>query len=262
MKLLVLAYQNWALLKNLIKNDFRNRYLGNHLGIVWAFVHPLVMISVYWFVFIHGFKTAPVQNVPFVLWLLAGIVPWFLFNDAINSASNAIVSQSFLIKKMVFEVKLLPIIKIGSSLCVNLVFWGFLLIICILYGYYPNLLWLQLIYYLFCSVMLCLALGFLLSAIIPFIPDVEQVVAIFMQIMFWMTPILWNPDLLLGNLKLVYLLNPFAYIIMGVRDSLISHISIATHLNSTLYFWAITLFFYWLGNHTFNKLRYHFADVL
>ncbi len=263
MKLFIMAYQHWHLLKNLIKNDFRNRYLGNHLGIVWAFVHPLVMIAVYWFVFIHGFKTAPVQDAtPFVLWLLAGLVPWLFCNDAINSSSNAIVSQSFLVKKMVFEVKLLPIIKIGSSLCVSLFFWVFLFAMCFIYGYYPNLLWLQLFYYLFCSVVLCLSLGFLLSSIIPFIPDVEQLVNIVMQIFFWMTPILWNPSLLTGSLKLIYLLNPFAYIIIGIRDSLINHISITTHLDHTLLFWVMTFCFYWLGNYTFNKLRYHFADVL
>lgn len=262
MKLLFLAYKNWPLLKNLIKNDFQNRYLGNHLGIIWAFVHPLVMISVYWFVFMHGFKTAPIQDVPFVLWLLAGMVPWFLLNDAISNASNAVVSQSFLVKKMVFEVKLLPIVKIGSALLVNIFFWILLLVICICYGYYPHLVWLQLIYYLFCSLVLCLAMSLLLSAIMPFIPDVGQIVGILMQIMFWVTPIFWNQSLLSGNLTLIYRLNPFAYIVTGVRDSLISQTPIWFHYNETLYFWAFTLFLYWLGNHTFNRLRHHFADVL
>ncbi len=63
-----------AMLWNLIHNDFKNRYLGNHLGIVWAFVQPLVMVAIYWFVFVHGFRNTPVNNVPFLLWLLSGFV--------------------------------------------------------------------------------------------------------------------------------------------------------------------------------------------
>ena len=104
MKLALLALRNRNMLFNLIKSDFKNRYLGNHLGIVWAFIQPLVMVAVYWFVFTKGFRVAAIANVPFLMWLLAGMVPWFLLNDAIMSASNAVTSQAFLVKKIVFEV--------------------------------------------------------------------------------------------------------------------------------------------------------------
>ncbi len=52
---------NRRILINLIKSDFRNRYLGSYLGIVWAFIQPVVMILVYWFVFVHGFRSPPVE---------------------------------------------------------------------------------------------------------------------------------------------------------------------------------------------------------
>ncbi len=262
MKLFVLAFKNQRILVNLIKSDFKNRYLGNHLGIIWAFIQPLVMIGVYWFVFMHGFRVTPVENVPFLLWLLAGMVPWFLLSDAITSASNAITSQSFLVKKIVFEVKLLPIVKIGSAIIVNLVFWVLMLLVCICYGYYPSLIWLQLIYYILCILVFSLSLSLLLSAIMPFMPDIGQVVSIFIQIMFWATPIFWNKELLTGYLVLVYKLNPFAYIVNGFRDTLINHTSILVHYNQMLYFWFLTSVLFWLGNRVFNKLRPHFADVL
>lgn len=262
MKIFVLAYKNQRLLLNLIRNDFKNRYLGNHLGIIWAFIQPLVMVMVYWFVFVHGFRVTPVANVPFLLWLLAGMVPWFLINDAIVSASNAITSQSFLVKKIVFEVKLLPIVKIGSAVMVSLAFWILMLIVCICYGYYPNLMWFQLIYYMICILALSLSMSLLLSAIMPFIPDLCQVVSIFMQLMFWATPIFWNKALLKGHMVLIYKLNPFSYIVIGFRDSLIDHTPIMEHYNQTIYFWCLTALIFWFGNRTFNKLRPHFADVL
>lgn len=262
MKLFVSVFKNRQLLQNLIKNDFKNRYLGNHLGIIWAFVNPLVMIGVYWFVFSYGLRQTSVGDAPFFLWLFTGLVPWFLISEGVVNASNSIVSQSFLVKKIVFEVELLPIVKIGSALLVNCPFWFLMLFLCLAYGYYPNLEWLQLIYYLFCIFVLSLALGLLTSSIIPFIPDVAQVVAIIMQIMFWATPILWNKTMLTGNFILLYELNPFAYITTGVRDSLLNQTLILVHYRETLYFWFFVLLLYWVGNYTFNKLRPHFSDVL
>jgi len=262
MKLFVLAFKNQRLLINLIKSDFKNRYLGNHLGIIWAFIQPLVMVAVYWFVFVHGLRVTPVDNVPFLLWLLAGLVPWFLISDAILSASSAITSQSFLVKQIVFEVKLLPIIKIGSALLVNLAFWLLMLIVCFYYGYYPHLIWLQLLYYMLCILAFSLSLGLLLSAVMPFMPDVGQVVTIFIQIMIWATPVMWNQASLKGHLVLIYKLNPFAYIVSGFRDTLISHTGILVHYNQMIYFWCFTFGLFWLGNRVFNKLRPHFADVL
>lgn len=264
MKLTVLAIKNRRMLLNLIKSDFKNRYLGNHLGILWAFIQPLVMVTVYWFVFTKGLRVGAMSTAPFLLWLLSGMVPWFLLSDAILSASSAIVSQSFLVKKIVFEVKLLPLVKIGSALLVNLAFWVLLLTVCICYGYYPNIWWFQLVYFMICIVMLSLSLGLMLSAIMPFIPDIGQMVGVTFQVLFWATPVMWNKDMLIThpNLQYIIKLNPFAYIVDGFRDTLINQIPFWHFYNQTIYFWVFVLFVYWLGNKIFNKLRPHFADVL
>lgn len=255
-------YENRRVLVNLIRSDFKNRYLGNHLGIIWAFIQPLVMVVVYWFVFTHGFRSAAVENVPFLLWLLAGMVPWFLLSDAILSSGGAIMSQSFLVKKIVFEVKLLPIVKIGSALLANIAFWIIMLVVCLCFGYYPELIWLQLIYYMICILALSLGFGLLISAITPFMPDMAQIVNIFIQVMFWATPIFWNKSLLHGHLVLIYKLSPFAYIVDGFRDTLVDHASIFIHYNLMIWFWSFTLVLFVLGNVVFNRLRPHFADVL
>ena len=79
-------WQNRRLIWKLSKNDFKTRYAGSYLGIVWAFVQPVVTILVYWFVFEKGFN-AKAQilstglEVPYVLHLTAGMVPWFFFKD-------------------------------------------------------------------------------------------------------------------------------------------------------------------------------------
>lgn len=263
MKLAVLAIKNRRMLLNLIKSDFKNRYLGNHLGIVWAFIQPLVMVTVYWFVFTKGLRAGAVANVPFLLWLLTGLVPWFLINDSIMGASSSVTSQAFMVKKIVFEVKLLPIVKIGSAILVNSAFWVLLLIVCLYYGYYPNLYWLQLIYFAICIIAISMSLGLLLSAIMPFMPDVGQIVAVVFQVLFWATPIMWNAEMVMkSNFEWLVKLNPFAYVVDGVRDTIINQLPFWHYYHQMEYFWGFVILTYWFGNRTFNKLRPHFADVL
>ena len=82
-------YQNRKLVLSLAKNDFKTKYAGSYLGIVWAFIQPIVTILVYWFVFSVGLKAGTVSDYPFVLYLVSGIVPWFFFQDALNCGTNA-----------------------------------------------------------------------------------------------------------------------------------------------------------------------------
>ena len=79
------SYQNRAMIVKLAKNDFRTKYAGSYLGILWSFVQPITTILLYWFVFQVGFRTPSVGSYPFVLWLTAGLVPWFFFSDAWRS---------------------------------------------------------------------------------------------------------------------------------------------------------------------------------
>ena len=178
------------------------------------------------------------------------------------SCSSAITSQSFLVKKIVFNVKLLPVVKIGSALIVSIIFWLLLVICLLVYGYYPDLNWVGVIYFLGCAVALILSLGLLLSSITVFMPDVGQMVSIFIQVMFWATPIFWNKDMLHGKLQLIILFNPFAYIVDGIRDSVIYDIPFCGHYKNGLFFWVFTIVLFIIGNRVFNKLRPHFADVL
>lgn len=253
---------NFSILYDLIKADFRNRYLGHHLGIVWALIQPLVMVAVYWFVFTQGFHVTSEPGSSFLLWLFAGMVPWFLINDAIIQASYSIVSQAYLVKKIVFDIRLLPLVKIGSSLIVNIGFWLFLLMICIYNHHYPTLLWLQLFYYITCGVMISWALSVLFASIMPFAADFGQIISIVLQLLFWVTPVTWHYNTLPEHWGAVIKYNPFAYIINGVRELLIDQIPFWSHIDLTLYFWLFTLSIYAISRHTFNQLRPHFADVL
>ena len=257
-------YQNRKLVLSLAKNDFKTKYAGSYLGIVWAFIQPIVTILVYWFVFSVGLKAGTVSDYTFVLYLVSGIVPWFFFQDALNGGTNALIEYNYLVKKVVFKISILPIVKIISALFVHVFFVAFALILCACYGYTPSLYTLQIIYYSVCTFLFVLGLVYATSAIVIFFRDLTQIISIFLQVGVWLTPIMWDINMLSSHPWLIKLfkLNPMYYVVTGYRDSMLGHIGIWNHASWTIYFWVVTILLFGLGSVIFKRLKPHFADVL
>ena len=255
--------QNRKLIVQLARNDFKTKYAGSYLGIVWAFIQPVVTIFVYWFVF-STLRSGSVRNVPFVLWLIAGLVPWFFFQDALNAGSGALIEYSYLVKKVVFQIEILPVVKIFSALYVHLFFAGVVVVLYIAMGYFPGITIVQIVYYSGAMFLLALGLSYLTSAVSVFFRDLRQIINIVLQVGVWMTPIMWSfEDLKLKPaLQVIFRLNPMYYIVSGYRDSLIEQKWFWEHPVLTLYYWAVTIALLWFGRRTFRKLKVHFADVL
>lgn len=255
-------YRNRVLIRQLTLRDFRTRYLGSYLGMLWAFIQPTVTILIFWFVFEVGFKSAPVGDFPFILWLITGIIPWFFIADTLSSATNSIVENSFLVKKVVFRVSMLPIVKLLSALVIHLFFVVVIFLFYMSYGIRLTLYSLQVLYYAFAMIVLLLGISWMASALIIFLKDVGQIVAMFLQFGFWITPIFWAIDMVPEKYMLFIKLNPIYYIIQGYRDSFIHKVWFWEHPLYSIYYWGITVIIFVSGAIVFNRLRPHFADVL
>jgi lipopolysaccharide transport system permease protein/teichoic acid transport system permease protein len=253
---------NRGILFELTKNDFKSRYLGSYLGLFWAFVHPTVTIVIFWFVFEVGFKSRPAENYPFVLWLIAGMIPWFFLSDSISSATTSITDKSYLVKKIVFRVGMLPIIKILSALIIHLFFVAVLFVMFGLYGYMPRLYTIQIFYYLVAAIVFTLGTSWVTSSLVVFLRDIGQIVGILLQFGFWLTPIFWSLKMLPERYRTLIKLNPAYYITEGYRDSLINDVWFWEHSTLTLYFWTVTGCIFVFGALLFKRLKPHFADVL
>ena len=260
--LLLDIVRNRKLLWQLTKRDFKQRYLGSYLGILWAFIQPAITVLIFWFVFQVGFKAMPVDNFPFILWLVCGMFPWFFFSDSIQSAANSILESSFLVKKIVFRVELLPIVKIASALVVHIFFVILLFAMFAIYGYSFSIYNLQIIYYFFAMMCLALGISWLTSALTVFLRDVGQFVSMIMQFAFWATPIFWSLKIVPEEYTTILRMNPIYYFIEGYRQSFIYHEWFWQHYKLTAYYWAVTLIIMFVGALCFKKLRPHFADVL
>ena len=259
-------YKNRRLIFKLAINEFKTRYAGSYLGIVWAFIQPVITILVYWFVFSVGFRSGTGDlGVPFVLYLVAGIVPWFFFQDALIGGTNSMLEYNYLVKKVVFNISVLPVVKIISALFVHCFFVLFTIILYAAYGKFPDVYYFQLIYYSICVFILVLGLSYATSAIVIFFRDLAQIINIALQVGIWLTPIMWIAETSLQGhetLQKILKLNPLYYVVSGYRDTFLMKSWFFEHAGWTVYFWVFTILCFLFGSWVFKRLRIHFADVL
>lgn len=260
-------WQNRQLIWKLSANDFKKRYAGSYLGKIWAFIQPIVTVLMYWIVFDKVFQTraqlvASGVEVPYVLYLTAGLVPWFFFSEALSNGTSALFEYTYLVKKVVFKISILPLIKVIAASFTHIFFAAVLLVIAGLYGYYPTLYTVQVIYYTLCLFVLVLGISFMTSAVVVFFKDLQQIIGIGLQLGMWATPILWDLNMLSPNMQTIMGLNPLVYVVEGYRNSVYGRQWFFEDVSGTLYFWGITILLFLLGAFIFKRLKVHFADVL
>ena len=257
-------FQSRHLIWKLAKNDFKKRYAGSYMGAVWALVQPVITVAMYYIVFdkLMGNAGRGVEDVPFVLFLTAGLVPWFYFNEALNNGTNAMREYDYLVKKVVFKIRILPIIKVIAASFVHVFFVGVLLVVAALYGYYPSVYTVQIVYYSFCLFVFVLALCYTTCSIVVFFKDLTQIINIVLQIGIWATPILWNIDTVPYGWVILLKLNPLVYIVNGYRSAVYGREWFFQDFFSTMYFWIVTVVLFGIGTAVFKRLKVHFSDVL
>ncbi|MDY5577683.1 MAG: ABC transporter permease [Lachnospiraceae bacterium] len=254
--------RNKRLIFDLAKNDFKMRYAGANLGIVWAFVQPIVTVMIYVFVFQVGFKSVPVENVPYVLWLVAGIVPWFFFSEGLMNATNSLLEYTYLVKKVVFKINILPVVKLVSAFFVHIFFILIAVLLYLVNGQSFSIHIVQIVYYSLCTVVLTLGISYLTSAVVVFFRDLGQIVNIILQFGMWLTPIMWAITMLPVKWQVIMKLNPMYYITDGYRDAFYNHVWFWEKAGQTVYFWIVAILVLFIGSTIFQKLEKHFADVL
>ena len=267
MALPVELYQNRRLIWRLSRNDFKKRYAGSYLGTIWAMVPPIVTVAMYWVVFDRIFGSGPQVTytggeVPYVLFLTAGLVPWFFFSDAVMGGMTSLMEYNYLVKKVVFKVSILPIIKVTAAMFVHIGFSVVLVLIAAFYGYTPTVYTLQLFYYTFCEYVFILGLSYATCAIVLFFRDLQNLVSIIMQVGMWATPILWNINTLREKYKPFIKLNPMTYIVEGYRSAVYEQQWFWEHFYSSTYFWIVTALLFVVSALIFKKLKPMFADVM
>ncbi|MDB9786875.1 ABC transporter permease [Bacteriovoracaceae bacterium] len=261
MNLLMTFAHHLSAFRRFVKADIQNQFSGTYLGFTWAFIPPLVSLTIIHFVFTFGLKPSNIGDVPFSSWLTVGMVPWFFLSEGISSSSNAILEYKFLFKKTAINMYSLPLAKLAISCVTHLFILNATLIYLLINDVHFSITWFMLPYYIFCGISLLIGSSFFLSTLTIFIKDTPKYVSIFIQVFFWFTPILWNSNMIPNNLKWVLLINPFYYIINGYRNSLVFNSVFEIQSIDHLIFWFLTIGLFISSLYFFKKARPIIAEM-
>jgi lipopolysaccharide transport system permease protein/teichoic acid transport system permease protein len=250
------------MIRALAAREIIGRYAGTLGGSLWMLLHPVAIVATFYFVFAVGFRAQGPQNVPFVLWFVCGLVAWMFFNDALISITGSVTGNVHLVTKTVFPTEILPVVQVASGLVPHGIFLAISEIMALVMGVPLEPGRLLVFYFIGCSIVLLLGAGWLLAALQVFYRDTSQVLSVALNMLFWLTPIVWPVTLLPAEYQGMMFYNPMYYVIEGYRGALIYPTVALPSLEQTLYFWAVALGLLGLGAYTFRRLKPEFADML
>jgi ABC-2 type transport system permease protein len=210
-------------LMNLIRKETKVKYKSSVLGVAWSMLNPVLYLLVFYVVFTF-FLRSGISN--FVVYLLAGIVPWTLFSTGLQGATGSVVANGPLVTKVAFPREILPLSAIGSAL-VNFGYQSLVLVAALLVFTYPFLGPALVLVPLALVVLLLFltAVGLATSAFNVRYRDTHHLVDLALLAWFWVTPIVYQgPKLVAENLGpravQVYLLNPMANVVLAFQRAL------------------------------------------
>ena len=249
------------LLGQLIKRDVLLRYRGAMFGVAWVFINPLIMLAIFAYVFGQIFQTRwPQQETgaPFWLVLYSGLIAFNIFAEAVSRAPEAVRSYPSYVKKIIFPVEILPLVPMGAALVHGA--FNFLILLAAL-AWTGHLTPTAALYPLMLIPLVLMALGiaWFLAAWGVFIKDMSQIVPPFVQMLMFLSPVLYPTSAAPEALRPLYQFNPIGTVIESCRN-------VATGLSVDWRSWSIALLLgviaAWFGRLFFQHSREEFADVL
>lgn len=249
----------------LAKADLVKTYRGAALGWAWAIIKPAVTIFVYWFTFQIGIRgSSEVEEFPFFLWLIAGVIPWFYMSDMLTGGTECIRKYSYLVTKMKFPISTIPTFFSISKFMVHLVLMAIMILIFIFMGYPPDIYMIQLPIYMLLSFLFFTVFSLFASLLACMSKDFSNLVKSLVTAVFWLSGIIWNINTMkdIPWLKTVLKINPVTYLVEGYRNCFIHKIWFWEEPKILIAFLLILLVLIIFAIWTYRRLRKEIPDVL
>lgn len=256
-----------GLLRALVVRDLESKYKGSVLGNFWTIAHQISQILIYTYVFSVILKVklnllgVTSNSFTFGLWLYAGLLPWTAITNSLVQSSMTLVTQPNLVKKVVFPLSLLPLVPVLSAFVESCA--GFCLLVLMLMVMHqvihPTLLLMPLIW--IPQLLMTIGLSYVIAGVTVFIRDLAQSLLIFLNMLFYLTPIVYPLSAVpLEWRDWILWLNPAAVVVEIYRELVI--VGNVTHWGEWLVTGVFGVMVYFFGRWIYGRLRPGFADVL
>ncbi len=252
-----------SLIFQLVRRDFKQRFVGSAVGWIWGLIHPLVLLVAYTFIFTYCLKMRlePGQltdNYP--IFLFAGMLPWLLFQETVQRSASALVDYANLIKKSVFPAEIVPVCIFLSNVLSHLLAVVLLVVAVAVWLNRFSAMLVVLPVYLALTGLFSVGLAWIVSSLHVFLRDTAQVLAVLLTFWFWLTPIFITESQFPESVRWLVTLNPLVYAVRGYRSSILSTRLPSLRDLALLALFAVAIFV--AGGLFFRYTKKGFADVL
>lgn len=246
------------------RREITDRYTGQLFGIFWTFVHPLILILVYVFLFNFVFvsKIGGTQALPLDMtsYILAGLIPWLAFSDAMGKSTTIIINNANLVKQVVFPIEVLPVKSVLASIFTQIIFIALFIIYTLISGQKVWITVLLLPFLMLVQTFGMIGLAYVLSAVGTYIRDTKDFVQVFITLGLWFMPILYLPEAIPSKVRPLLVLNPFTHMVWAYQDIL--YFGRFEHPISWAIFIGLSLIIFLFGYRLFRKFKTMFGNVL
>jgi len=246
-----------------IRTEFQRKFARSRLGALWLILNPLVQVMLFAFILsaVLSAKLPGVNNRhAYAIYLMAGTLGWSLFAEIVQRSLMMFLDHRNIIKKLPFPRLALPIIVVGSALINNLLLLFAMVVIFASLGHMPDLTFFWLPVLIILTICLAAGCGLILGLLNVYIRDLEQVVPLLMQFVFWLTPVVYMAQIIPAQYRSLLQLNPLVPLITSYQDVLVYHL--APRVTNLLQTAVIAVFLCIFSLFIFRKGNVEMADLL
>lgn len=259
--------ENWQWrhqIANLALMDIRKTCRGAVLGWIWLFVKPLTYIAVFWFALELGLRAGGGNTeYPYIVWLSAGLIPWFFMQDMLNTGSNVYKRYPFLVNRIAFPLSAISTFYALSQFIIFLMLIAILLVVCLVAGVKLSIYTLQLIPVFILMLAFWTCFSIMCSPLSAISKDFSNLLKAFSTPLFWISGIIFD----VSNLPFEWLntllsFNPVTFFANATRASLCENYWLWERPEILVPFLMVFLITFLLALRCYDKLRKDVADVL
>jgi ABC-type polysaccharide/polyol phosphate export permease len=248
-------YRLKYLIYTLVAKDLKVKYKGSILGFFWSLLNPLLMLIIYTVAFQYIIRIR-VEN--FAIFFLCGFLPWTFLSSSLSMGVGSIIDNSNLVKKVFFPREILPVSTVFFNLIQFLLTFIILVPALFIFKIKLGFALSFLPFVIILQMMFVLGLSFILSSLSVFYRDIKHFLEIFLQVWFWLCPIIYPITMIPERFRFYYMFNPFVFFIESYRDILLEN-RIPSLITITALI-TISFIFLLIGYYVFGSNNKRFAE--